>query len=99
MGHTLLLGSVGLDVYDVTDVVRSEAGRESDGSMLPVLLGKQVTGSSPETKGVRHLEDWTLLTLAVETIAAASRYSHLALSVAYATPRGRMGADRQLPSG
>ena len=56
VGHTLLLGSVGLDVYDVTDVVRSEVGRESDGSMLPVLLGKQVTGSSPETKGVRHLD-------------------------------------------
>lgn len=37
MGHTLLLGGIGLNVDNIADPVRNQVSREFDGSMLCTL--------------------------------------------------------------
>jgi len=47
--HTLMDGWVCEDIYVVTNFNRHKVLRKVDRSMLPVFLGKHVTGTSPDS--------------------------------------------------
>jgi hypothetical protein len=54
VGHTLLLGSVGLDVNDVSDAVGDEVGREGDHSLVLERTLEHVARARAHSEGVRH---------------------------------------------
>lgn len=47
--HTLLDGTVGLDVDDVTNTVLCEVGRHVDHTLLPEVPGEGISGARSET--------------------------------------------------
>ena len=53
--HTLVNGSVHLDVNVLSDFVGPEIGRQRDGSALPEASGERVPRPSPESMSGRHL--------------------------------------------
>jgi len=56
--HALLFCCVGLDIDDITDMVRSQIGRKLDGSSLLETSLEHVARTRSVTERVRHLEDF-----------------------------------------
>jgi hypothetical protein len=54
VGHTLLDGSVGLDVNDITDLVDLEVSGKRDSTMVAELAREHVACASTNTVRVRH---------------------------------------------
>jgi hypothetical protein len=52
--HTLLLGGVGLDVNNVSDLVHPEEGGEGDHSLVLESSLEHVTRTRAHSEGVRH---------------------------------------------
>lgn len=55
MGHTLLEGTVGLDVNDVSSAVAAVIGGEMLYTVLAEVTREHVARSAPNTLGVNHL--------------------------------------------
>ena len=55
MGHTLVDGRIGKDVYVVTDLDVHHVLAEMNGSLLPEFLGKHVARTRSDTIRVRHV--------------------------------------------
>jgi len=54
MGHTLLDGTVTLDIDDITDAELSKVGGHADHALLPELARERIAGTRPKTSGVTH---------------------------------------------
>lgn len=54
VGHTLLDGTVGLDVNEITDLVGLHVGGELDHAMLAEVTGEEMASTGTVTKGMRH---------------------------------------------
>lgn len=54
VGHTLLDGTVGLDVNEVTDLVGLHVGGELDHAMLAEVTGEEMASTGTVTKGMWH---------------------------------------------
>lgn len=52
--HTLLHGTISLDINDIPALVNVHIGRETDHTPLPELLGEHVTRSASLSMGVCH---------------------------------------------
>merc|ERR1711892_331736 len=55
VGHTLLDGTVALDVDDITLAVAREVRLQANDTLLAEALGEHVTRTASDTFGVRHL--------------------------------------------
>ena len=56
VGHTLVDGRIGEDVYVVTDLDVHHVLTEMNGSLLPEFLGKHVARTRSGSEGVGHLD-------------------------------------------
>jgi hypothetical protein len=64
VGHTLLDGSVGLDINNISDLVVNKICGELDGALGSKVTGEKVTGASTKTferKGVRRKRNEAIL--------------------------------------
>lgn len=55
VGHSLVNGTVNLDVNIIADVVGSQVCGEGDGSLLPERTREGISGAGSQTMTSRHL--------------------------------------------
>jgi len=56
MGHSLLHGTVGLDIDNVSDFVLAQVGRKLDHTLLAKISGEGIPGTGSQSSWMAHRE-------------------------------------------